>query len=117
MIFPGMDPYLEDPWLWPSVHGRLILNLADLLNTVIRPDYLAVAEGRTYPEGAKRQPRPDVLDVALDIQEALERTYELGYYREQLDYQKPCVPPLSAEDQAWAETLIRAAGEPAEKSV
>ena len=23
--FPGMNPYLEDPELWPGVHGRLIV--------------------------------------------------------------------------------------------
>jgi hypothetical protein len=22
--FPGMDPYLEDPGLWPDFHGELI---------------------------------------------------------------------------------------------
>ena len=30
--FPGMDPYLEHPTLWPGVHNRLIIALADVLS-------------------------------------------------------------------------------------
>jgi Protein of unknown function (DUF4058) len=28
MIFPGMDPYLEDPKLWPGLHSRMVVYLA-----------------------------------------------------------------------------------------
>ena len=28
MPFPGMDPYLEHPALWPSVHTRLMVELS-----------------------------------------------------------------------------------------
>jgi hypothetical protein len=31
MIFPGMDPYLAAPDLWPGVHSRLVVYLADQL--------------------------------------------------------------------------------------
>jgi hypothetical protein len=48
-------------------------------------------------------------DVVLDIQAVLAQTYESGSYRERLRYDRPCVPSLSAEDQAWADELIRAA--------
>ena len=27
--FPGMDPWLEHPDLWPDVHNRLIMAIAD----------------------------------------------------------------------------------------
>jgi hypothetical protein len=27
--FPGMDPYLEHPSLWPDVHNRLIVAIAE----------------------------------------------------------------------------------------
>ena len=27
MIFPGMDPYLEDPQIWPGVHSALVVYL------------------------------------------------------------------------------------------
>jgi len=29
--FPGMDPYLEAPDLWPDVHARLIAQIAEQL--------------------------------------------------------------------------------------
>jgi hypothetical protein len=48
-------------------------------------------------------------DVVLDLQAVLARTYEAGGYMERLDYTAPCVPPLSPEDQCWADDLIRAA--------
>ena len=28
MIFPGMDPYLESPQLWPGIHAALIDDIA-----------------------------------------------------------------------------------------
>jgi hypothetical protein len=45
----------------------------------------------------------------LDIQTVLARTYEAGGYAERLNYALPRVPPLSPEEQAWADTLIRQA--------
>jgi hypothetical protein len=48
-------------------------------------------------------------DVVLDLQAVLARTYEAGGYIERLDYTAPCVPPLSPEDQRWADDLIREA--------
>lgn len=46
--FPGMDPYLERPTLWPQVHTRLIVALADFLGAVLRPHYWVAVEERTY---------------------------------------------------------------------
>lgn len=37
--FPGMDPYLEAPGLWPDVHTRLINIFAEQLTPLI--DYAA----------------------------------------------------------------------------
>jgi hypothetical protein len=45
----------------------------------------------------------------LDIPTVLARTYEAGGYAERLNYALPCVPPLSPEEQAWADTLIHQA--------
>lgn len=49
--FPGMDPYLEDPWLWPDVHAGLIVACQELLNRQLRPKYVARVEARVYIEG------------------------------------------------------------------
>lgn len=46
--FPGMDPYLEQPWLWPDVHNSLIAALRDDLAPQLRPRYYVAIEERTY---------------------------------------------------------------------
>ncbi len=256
MIFPGMDPYLEDPRIWPGVHSRFIVYLADQLQPLIRPRYIVAVEERVFVQGteqreiipdtwlkrhrpeeklaasaavldvdtpvvmqvpeleihesyveildreseqrvvtviellsptnkfpgagqesylakqrevrasqthlveidllragqhvlavpewaargsgpyhylicvnraegrrdrfewyprqlSQRLPRIHVPlaqgdpDVKLDVQEVLAQTYQAGSYRERLRYDQPCVPPLTPEDQAWADELIR----------
>ncbi len=255
MIFPGMDPYLENPIFWQGFHGRFVVHIADRLQPLIRPRYNASTEDRVVVKGAEpRQLLPDVwiktnretgnmgaavleaeaplelivpetevrqrfieildreagqrvvtvievispwnkyfgstrdqyvrkqLDVRnsqahlveidllrtgphvlpvpewdlrakgaydyaicinpaeefrerflvylrllrhrlpritiplaqsdkviLDLQEVLAYSYDIGGYRDRLGYDRPCEPPLSPEDQAWADELIRAA--------
>jgi Protein of unknown function (DUF4058) len=58
--FPGMDPYLEHPALWPGVHTRLIVALADQLGPKIRPRYVASVEERVFIESAEQDRIPDV---------------------------------------------------------
>ena len=58
MIFPGMDPYLEDPKLWPGLHSRMVVYLADVRaragSSISRPSR------RVYLEGPEREIVPDV---------------------------------------------------------
>lgn len=46
--FPGMNPYLENPELWPEVHSRLIVAIADALNPQLMPRYRAAIDQRVY---------------------------------------------------------------------
>lgn len=46
--FPGMNPYLEHPELWPGLHHWLIIELARLLSPQIRPKYRVAVEVRMY---------------------------------------------------------------------
>lgn len=46
--FPGMDPYLERPDLWPNVHSSLIVALRDDIAPKLRPHYYVSIEERTY---------------------------------------------------------------------
>src|SRR3954453_17075124 len=46
--FPGMDPYLEYPGLWPDVHLTLISGYRDFLAPQLRPKYVVRVEERTY---------------------------------------------------------------------
>ena len=59
-IFPGMDPYLEDPQIWPGVHSRFIVYLSDYLQPLLRPRYVAAVEERVYVAGPDRDIIPDV---------------------------------------------------------
>ena len=60
--FPGMDPYLETPDLWPDVHNNLIIGIQDALNHELRRDYVARVELRVYiaNEEDERAMIPDV---------------------------------------------------------
>jgi hypothetical protein len=60
MPFPGMDPYLEHPVLWPSVHTRLMVWIAHQLGPRLRPRYIATVEERVYLEGPNQERVPDV---------------------------------------------------------
>ena len=46
--FPGMNPYLEHPDLWPGVHHWLIIEIARLLSPQLRPKYRVAVEVRMY---------------------------------------------------------------------
>lgn len=46
--FPGMDPYLEEPGLWPDVHHDLISEMQSRLNAQLRPKYHVRVEERVY---------------------------------------------------------------------
>jgi hypothetical protein len=46
--FPGMDPYLESPDLWPDVHHELIGQIRSALTPALQPRYVARVELRSY---------------------------------------------------------------------
>ena len=46
--FPGMDPYLEHPELWPGMHKLLISEIFRFLSPQLRPKYLVSLEVRIY---------------------------------------------------------------------
>jgi hypothetical protein len=46
--FPGMDPYLEHPLLWPEFHLRLVVAIANQLQPQLRPHYVASVASRVY---------------------------------------------------------------------
>ena len=46
--FPGMNPYLENPELWPEVHHWILTLLAESLIPQLRPKYRVAVEKRVY---------------------------------------------------------------------
>jgi hypothetical protein len=82
--------------------------------------FLSRADARPATEGwpiALQEPLPTVPvplldgdpDVALDLQAALTNVYDLLGYDLAVDYTKPPEVPLTGEQRAWAEDLLRAA--------
>jgi hypothetical protein len=59
-IFPGMDPYLEHPDVWPGFHNRLVVYITNHLQPLLRPRYIAVVEGRVYLASPEREVIPDI---------------------------------------------------------
>lgn len=57
--FPGMDPYLEEPFLWPGVHQRFLTYLADELSGLLPPRYVANLNERLYIDEPNRSIIPD----------------------------------------------------------
>jgi hypothetical protein len=47
-------------------------------------------------------------DIVLDLQQPIDAAYEEGRFGIRIDYSKPPVPPLSADDSAWAASLVSA---------
>ena len=62
--FPGMDPYLESPQVWPDFHSRFINVMSEQLVPLVRPRYSVRIEERVYlefePEGREGPIRPDL---------------------------------------------------------
>lgn len=55
MIFPGMDPYLEVPELWPGFHNSWIVYIRDYLRPLLRPRYIAAIEERVFVQGPQQR--------------------------------------------------------------
>ena len=50
--FPGMNPYLETPALWPDVHNSIIVGLRDFLAARLQPEYVVRMQQRVYVSAA-----------------------------------------------------------------
>jgi hypothetical protein len=54
-----MDPYLEDPQIWPGVHASFIVYLRDHLQPQLGRRYIAAIGDRVFLEGPDREIIPD----------------------------------------------------------
>jgi hypothetical protein len=68
--FPGMDPYLEDPGLWPDVHHNLISEMQARLNAALRPAYHVRIEERVYVSDETDSGREVITLIDDEIHEA-----------------------------------------------
>jgi hypothetical protein len=51
-----------------------------------------------------------VAPITIDLQPMIDLAYDRGRYSELFSYGDPCEPPLSPEQQGWAEGVLRAKG-------
>jgi len=63
--FPGMDPWLERPGLWPDVHDSLILALRKNLTPLLRPRYYVAVRQRTVMAVLPAESEPMFPDLAV----------------------------------------------------
>jgi Protein of unknown function (DUF4058) len=63
--FPGMNPYLEHPELWPQVHNRLIVGIADVIADQVAPQYFVSIEQRIYQSFEDPQSLVGIADVGI----------------------------------------------------
>src|SRR5436309_773588 len=57
---PGMDPFLEDPAIFPDLHASLITELRNAINAQLPPPYYASSASRVWVEPSQRRVEPDV---------------------------------------------------------
>jgi Protein of unknown function (DUF4058) len=130
--FPGMNPYLEHPELWPGVHHLLISEIDLLRQGKPMPFFgqnleshyrILVARGNRRPsadfyafnvrDAIPTFPlplRPGDPEPAIALQALLSEVYDLYGYDLAIDYRQEPLPPLSDPDAAWADTLLREQG-------
>ena len=58
--FPGMDPFLEHPAIFPGLHERLIAYLSESLQARLPEPYYAEIGERLWVETSDRSIGPDV---------------------------------------------------------
>ncbi|MCC5638811.1 DUF4058 family protein [Nostoc sp. CHAB 5844] len=63
--FPGMNPYLEHPRIWPNVHHLLISEIARFLSPQLRPKYRVVVEVRMYESSVENASLVGIPDVVI----------------------------------------------------
>jgi hypothetical protein len=63
--FPGMNPWLERPGLWPDVHTSLIVALRRKLAPLVHPRYYIALEQRIVMAVVPAEPTPVYTDVAV----------------------------------------------------
>src|ERR1044071_1142560 len=73
--FPGMDPYLETT-CWLNFHARLAIEIADQINPILRPNYVAIVEQRTILSDYKRD--DEERDKYPDVSVLRERSSSYG---------------------------------------
>lgn len=114
MIFPGMDPYLENPEIFPGIHTRTVVYLADQLAPMLRPRYIASVGERVYVEGPVDRPiGPDVwiretrrADASPTVADVVVMDDPLVVEAPDLEVHEPYVEILDRQSEMQVVTVI-----------
>jgi hypothetical protein len=94
---PMFDPWPNSPYAILIARASKVPNCG-----VIRADF------RTrLPPIAIPLLKPDS-DISIDLQPTIEASYARSKYYRTIDYSKPIMPPLAAEDELWLRERLRA---------
>ena len=107
MIFPGMDPYLEDPFLFQGLHHAFVVYLSDHLQPILGQRYIAAIEVREFSEGPQR-----LLDSGLLVKRS--RPIEVGEHAvATADADDPVVVRVESLEihESYVEILDRKSGQ------
>jgi hypothetical protein len=58
--FPGMDPWLERPAIFPDLHDSLIAAMRTAINALLPPPYFTAIANRIWIDDSDRHVEPDV---------------------------------------------------------
>lgn len=58
--FPGMDPFLENPELFPGLHDHVVVQISEVLQARLPETYYAEIGSRLWVEFSRRPIKPDV---------------------------------------------------------
>ncbi|MBK8096954.1 MAG: DUF4058 family protein [Planctomycetes bacterium] len=82
--FPGMDPFMENPSLWPGIQHGLIAHLQRALGPLLRPAHVLCLEERRYRDrdglelagpAAVRSPLRPVVAVEIPLSDRVRETW------------------------------------------
>ena len=120
--FPGMDPYLETPDLWPDVHHGLISQMRAVLNSALRPTYVArialreyISDDDTLLDNEVKEARIEIRHVAtrsvVTLIEILKHTNKAAGTQGQASFLLETARKLDS-DANWVELDLLRAGLP-----
>jgi hypothetical protein len=75
---PGMNPYLESPELWSEFHSRMIVAIADALDTTLSQNYRVAVEKLTEPMLVEIPLAEEVQERYLEIREVATGRFVTG---------------------------------------
>ena len=95
--FPGMDPYLENPEIFPDFHDSVITYLREILQANLPAPYFAVLGRRVWIEVSRRSKVPTWKCAAKEAGQArFERSQPVDWHWRTLPLESNRKPPRAA---------------------